>query len=181
TNNPPQLTAARVTSSNPAHGMTFQPGAIVLESAANIHSCSQHTPARRDHTCNAAQGTQTAHSTLGKRRNDGDGEPAHLLMTPAKVHAPPGGSIEEDFIEGDTEAFVLASHRRQKTTGIPVLFTPVNDEHHLQRQNPLNLSAEVNEAAAATILRHRFTSRGGLLVEVAETTTVDRLLKLRLL
>ncbi|KAG0436732.1 hypothetical protein HPB47_017780, partial [Ixodes persulcatus] len=39
----------------------------------------------------------------------------------------------------------------------------------------------VNEAAAAAILRHRFTNKGGLMVEVAETTTVDRLLKLRLL
>ncbi|KAG0435318.1 hypothetical protein HPB47_018565 [Ixodes persulcatus] len=161
--------------------MTSQPGSIVLESATNLPSCSQQTPARRDHTYNATQDTQTGHSTLGKRRNDGDGEPADLLATPAKLQAPPGDSMEEDLIEGDLEGFVLASHRRQRTTGIPVLLTPVNEEQRLQRQNPLTSSTEVNEAAAAAILRHRFTNRGGLMVEVAETTTEDRLLKLRLL
>ncbi|KAG0439735.1 hypothetical protein HPB47_016548, partial [Ixodes persulcatus] len=161
--------------------MTSQPGSIVLEPATNLPSCSQQTPARRDHTYNATQDTQTGHSTLGKRRNDGDSEPADLLATPAKLQAPPGDSMEEDLIEGDLEGFVLASHRRQRTTGIPVLLTPVNEEHRLQRQSPLTLSTEVNEAAAAAILRHRFTNRGGLMVEVAETTTVDRLLKLRLL
>ncbi|KAG0412239.1 hypothetical protein HPB47_010599 [Ixodes persulcatus] len=161
--------------------MTSQPSSIVLESATNLPSCSQQTPARRDHTYNATQDTQTGHSTLGKRRNDGDGEPADLLATPAKLQPPPGDSMEEDLIEGDLEGFVLASHRRQRTTGIPVLLTPVNEEQRLQRQNPLTLSTEVNEAAAAAILRHRFTNRGGLMVEVAETTTVDRLLKLRLL
>ncbi|KAM7281180.1 hypothetical protein ISCGN_005680 [Ixodes scapularis] len=89
--------------------------------------------------------------------------------------------MEQELIEGDLEGFVLVEHRRQRTTGIPVLFVPANEGHRLQHQNPLSLSAEVNAEAAAAIIRHRFTARGGLLVEVAETATVDRLLKVRCL
>ncbi|KAG0422565.1 hypothetical protein HPB47_001622, partial [Ixodes persulcatus] len=82
---------------------------------------------------------ETRPLVLGKRRNDGDGEPADLLATPAKLQAPPGDSMEEDLMEGDLEGFVLASHRRQRTTGIPVLLTPVNEEHRLQRLKPTDL------------------------------------------
>ncbi|KAG0427253.1 hypothetical protein HPB47_025671, partial [Ixodes persulcatus] len=136
------------------------------------------TPADKDHSYHANQETQPGRLNLGKRHSDGDNNSPEASSTPAKLQASQNDDMEQEFTEGDLEAFVLIEHRRQRTTGIPVLLAPVNEER-LQKQNPLSLSTEVNQAAAAVILRHRFTNKGGLLVEVAEAATVDRLLKLR--
>ncbi|KAG0410772.1 hypothetical protein HPB47_012100 [Ixodes persulcatus] len=174
-----QLVAAphgRVPSGNPKYDMTSQPGTSALASATGS-SCYSQTSPNEDHTY-VTQDTPPARSTLGKRRG---GEGDNSSSTPAKQLAAESDPMEQELIEGDLEGFVLVEHRRQRTTGIPVLFVPANEGHRLQNQNPLSLSAEVNAEAAAAIIRHRFTARGGLLVEVAETATVDRLLKVRCL
>ncbi|KAG0415308.1 hypothetical protein HPB47_007538, partial [Ixodes persulcatus] len=158
--------------------MTSQPSTPVLAQETGP-SCSQHTPADKDHSYHANQETQPGRLNLGKRHSDGDNNSPETSSIPAKLQAPQNDEMEQDFTEGDLEGFVLVEHRRQRTTGIPALLAPVNEEQRLQKQNPLSLSTEVNQAAAAAILRHRFTNKGGLLVEVAEAATVDRLLKLR--
>ncbi|KAG0424143.1 hypothetical protein HPB47_000129 [Ixodes persulcatus] len=79
--------------------------------------------------------------------------------------------------EKSLEGFILVTHRRHRTTGVPVLLTPVNDDQRLQKQNPLKLSEEIAAAADAPLVRHHFTARGGLLVDVADAATVNKLLK----
>ncbi|KAG0425458.1 hypothetical protein HPB47_027371 [Ixodes persulcatus] len=83
--------------------------------------------------------------------------------------------------QGDLEGFILVEHRRHRTTGVPVLLTPTSETQRVQQQNPLRLSAEVNTVACGTIIRHRFTARGGLLLEVAEVASVNKLLQVRTL
>ncbi|KAG0425576.1 hypothetical protein HPB47_027269 [Ixodes persulcatus] len=83
----------------------------------------------------------------------------------------------EETEAGEDSEFTLVQHRRQRTTGVPVLLTPVQEDKRLQQQNPLILSAEVETLAGAPIVRHRFTARGGLLLDVSEVPTVHRLLK----
>lgn len=59
-----------------------------------------------------------------------------------------------------------------------MVLAPVKKANSCSKENALSLSTEVNKAAATASLRHRYTSKGGLLVEVAEVATVDRLLNL---
>lgn len=88
-------------------------------------------------------------------------------------------TMHVDEEKSDLEGFILVTHRRQRTTGVPVLLTPVKDDQRLQKQNPLKLSEEIAAAADAPLVRHHFTARGGLLVDVADAATVNKLLKVR--
>lgn len=78
----------------------------------------------------------------------------------------------------ETDGFTIVTHRRKRTTGVPVLLLPTNEHCRFQNVNPLHLSADVTKAAGGKILRHHFTQKGGLLVDVAEETTVKRLLQI---
>ncbi|KAG0427685.1 hypothetical protein HPB47_025270 [Ixodes persulcatus] len=53
--------------------------------------------------------------------------------------------------------FTLVQHRRQRTTGVPVPLTPVQEDKRLQQENPLKLSAEVEALADAPIRRENST------------------------
>lgn len=151
-----------------------------LPASALDPSCSQQTPADKDHAYHVVQDNHSGPSGLRKRHNDTDSDSADHSLTPAKVPAAAvNEEMDQDLTEGDLEGFVLVEHRRQRTTGVPVLLTPTNEAHRLQQQNPLKLSAEVNTAAGCPILRHHFTARGGLLVEVAEVNSVNKLLRVR--
>lgn len=77
----------------------------------------------------------------------------------------------------ETDGFTVVTHRRNRTTGVPVLLLPAIDGSKLQNVNPLHLSVDVTKAAGGKILHHRFTQKGGLLVDVAEEAAVKRLLK----
>ncbi|XP_029831964.2 uncharacterized protein LOC115316666 [Ixodes scapularis] len=134
-------------------------------------SCADgHPPAttsditESDHTYN---GTQVSPQTK-RRKGDGDDEEISVNDHPEKM---------EETEAGEDSEFTLVQHRRQRTTGVPVLLTPVQEDKRLQQQNPLKLSAEVETLAGAPIVRHRFTARGGLLLDVSEVPTVHRLLK----
>ncbi|KAM7310819.1 protein RCC2 homolog isoform X2 [Ixodes scapularis] len=142
---------------------------------------SQQIPAKGDHNYHVIQGNLTGTSALRKRPNDTDGDSPESSLTPAKVPAGANDAMDQGFTEGDLEGFILVEHRRQRTSGVPVLLTPADKAHRLQQQNPLILSTQVNTAAGGPIIRHRFTARGGLLVEVADATSVNKLLQVRCL
>ncbi|KAG0412903.1 hypothetical protein HPB47_009948 [Ixodes persulcatus] len=63
----------------------------------------------------------------------------------------------EETEAGEDSEFTLVQHRRQRTTGVPVLLTPVQEDKRLQQQNPLTLSAEVETLAGAPIRRENAT------------------------
>ncbi|KAG0412000.1 hypothetical protein HPB47_010860, partial [Ixodes persulcatus] len=115
------------------------------------------------------------------RRFDTTDDSTSQESTPAKLVLSNCDSMDASQAEGDDEAFILVEHRRKRTTGIPVLFTPAQEGRRLQQLNPLKLIDEVWAAAGAPFVRHRFTARGGLLIDVAEPATVNRLLKVRCL
>lgn len=176
TGNRPQLIAARIASGN-RHGMNSQPGKPTPASAMDL---SQQIPAEGDHNYHVIQGNLTGTSALRKRPNDIDGDSPESSLTPAKVPAGANDAMDQGFTEGDLEGFILVEHRRQRTSGVPVLLTPADKAHRLQQQNPLILSTQVNTAAGGPIIRHRFTARG-VLVEVADATSVNKLLQVRCL
>ncbi|KAG0433885.1 hypothetical protein HPB47_019509, partial [Ixodes persulcatus] len=60
-------------------------------------------------------------------------------------------TMHVDDEKSDLEGFILVTHRRHRTTGVPVLLTPVNDDQRLQKQNPLKLSEEIAAAADAPL------------------------------
>ena len=134
-----------------------------------------------DHTYHVIQDNPSGYTSLGKRPNDTDGAFDESSLTPAKQPAAEIITMEQDSTEGDLEGFILVTHRRERTTGVPVLLTPADETQRLQQQNPLRLSTEVNMAAGGPILRHQFTARGGLLVEVAEVSSVNRLMQVNTL
>ncbi|KAG0420304.1 hypothetical protein HPB47_003570 [Ixodes persulcatus] len=136
---------------------------------------SQQSPAEDDHNYHVIQGNLTGSSALRKRPNDIDGNSPESSLTPAKVPAGANDAMDQGFTEGDLEGFILVEHRRQRTSGV------LYKTHRLQQQNPLILSTQVNTAAGGPIIRHRFTARGGLLVEVAGATSVNKLLQVRCL
>ncbi|KAM7309944.1 hypothetical protein ISCGN_006916 [Ixodes scapularis] len=158
--------------------MNSQPGKPTPASAMDL---SQQIPAEGDHNYHVIQGNLTGTSALRKRPNDIDGDSPESSLTPAKVPAGANDAMDQGFTEGDLEGFILVEHRRQRTSGVPVLLTPADKAHRLQQQNPLILSTQVNTAAGGPIIRHRFTARGGLLVEVADATSVNKLLQVRCL
>ncbi|KAG0421780.1 hypothetical protein HPB47_002374, partial [Ixodes persulcatus] len=71
-------------------------------------------------------------------------------------------------MDDNEDDFILVEHRRKRSTGVPVLLTPKDETCRLQQQNPLHLSSAISAAAGGKLLRHHFTARGGLRVEVAE-------------
>lgn len=78
--------------------------------------------------------------------------------------------------------FTIVSHRRKRKTGVPVLLQPTmqppagGTNRGLQSINPITLSKAVADVAGAAPVRHRFTARGGLLVDVATEEQVNLLL-----
>ncbi|KAG0426926.1 hypothetical protein HPB47_025993 [Ixodes persulcatus] len=132
--------------------------------------------AEKDHAYHIIPPSQRPYAPV-KRRLDTTDDSTSQESTPAKVLLSNCDSMDASQAEGDDEGFILVEHRRKRTTGIPVLFTPTQEERRLQQLNPLKLNDEVRAAAGAPFVRHRFTARGGLLVDVAEPATVNRLLK----
>lgn len=116
-----------------------------------------------------------------KRRMATNYDASSSGSTPAKQHISDNEQMEESHEEINDEGFTLVEHRRKRKTGIPVLFTPTKEEDRLQQLNPLKLSDEIKATAGAPFVRHRFTAKGGLLVDVAEPATVNRLLTVRAL
>ncbi|KAG0437813.1 hypothetical protein HPB47_017279 [Ixodes persulcatus] len=98
--------------------------------------------------------------------------------TPAKLYIKNGDARKEPQADDDDDGFTLVQHRQKRTTGVPVLLTPTQECSRLQHLNPLKLSDELKAAAGATFVRHRFTAKGGLLVDVTEPATVNGLLKI---
>lgn len=160
--------------------MTSLPSTPVPASASDP-KCSQQTPADMDHSYHNNQDNQTGHASLGKRPTDINGDSAELSMTFAEQQAAEVITMDHESTEGDLEGFILVQHRRQRTTGVPVLLTPSNETQRLQQLNPLMLSTDVNTAAGGPIIRHQFTARGGLLVEVAEVSSVNKLMQVQTL
>lgn len=136
--------------------------------------------AEKDHAYHIIPPSQRPHAPV-KRRFDKTDDSTSQESTPAKLLLSNCDSMDASQAEGDNEGFILVEHRRKRTTGIPVLFTPTQEGRRLQQLNPLKLNDEVRAAAGAPFVRHRFTARGGLLVDVAEPATVNRLLKVRCL
>ncbi|KAG0444736.1 hypothetical protein HPB47_013441 [Ixodes persulcatus] len=132
--------------------------------------------AEKDHAYHIIPPSQRPHAPV-KRRFDTTDDATSQESTPAKLLLSNCDSMDASQAEGDDEGFILVEHRRKRTTGIPVLFTPTQEGRRLQQLNPLKLNDEVRAAAGAPFVRHRFTARGGLLVDVAEPATVNRLLK----
>ncbi|KAG0430770.1 hypothetical protein HPB47_022395 [Ixodes persulcatus] len=95
--------------------MTSQPSTPVLAQETGP-SCSQQTPADKDHSYHANQETQPGRLNLGKRHSDGDNNSPEASSTPAKLQASQNDDMEQEFTEGDLEGFVLVEHRRQRTT-----------------------------------------------------------------
>lgn len=87
--------------------------------------------------------------------------------------------VDEDITDDANDGFKLVSHRKKRSTGVPVLLQPATEANgkSLQRLNPIILSKAVAEAAGAAPLRHRFTDRGGLLLDVETEVQVNRLLQ----
>ncbi|KAM7312104.1 uncharacterized protein ISCGN_009009 [Ixodes scapularis] len=160
--------------------MTSLPSTPVPASASDP-KCSQQTPADMDHSYHNKQDNQTGHASLGKRPTDINGDSAELSMTFAEQQAAEVITMDHESTEGDLEGFILVQHRMQRTTGVPVLLTPSNETQRLQQLNPLMLSTDVNTAAGGPIIRHQFTARGGLLVEVAEVSSVNKLMQVQTL
>ncbi|KAG0432294.1 hypothetical protein HPB47_020984 [Ixodes persulcatus] len=63
----------------------------------------------------------------------------------------------EETKTGEDSEFTLVQHRQQRTTGVPVFLTPVQEDKQLQQQNPLTLSAEVETLAGEPIRRENAT------------------------
>lgn len=76
---------------------------------------------------------------------------------------------------------IQLEHRRERTTRISVLSTPTQEGSRLQHVSLLKLNEEVKATAGVLFVRHRFSARGRLLVDVAEPATVSRELKARFL
>lgn len=76
--------------------------------------------------------------------------------------------------------FKLVSHRKKRPTGVPVLLQPAPGRR-LQELNPLTLSKAVCDTMGESPVRHRFTSRGGLLIDVKSEDAVNKLLKCKAL
>lgn len=131
----------------------------------------------KDHNYHVTQDTQSRHSGVGKRPNDMGSDFAESSLTLAKILV----SENDEMKEGFTEGFILLEHCRHRTTEVPVLLTPISETQRLQQQTPSRLSAEVNTVAGGPIIRHRFTARNGLLLEVAEVVPVNELLEVRTL
>ncbi|KAG0429749.1 hypothetical protein HPB47_023324 [Ixodes persulcatus] len=134
----------------------------------------------KDHAYHIISPSQRPHAPV-KRRFDTTDDSTSQEFTPAKLLLSNCDSMDASQKEGDDEGFILVEHRRKRTTGILVLFTPTQEGRRLQQLNPLKLNDEVRAAAGAPFVRHRFTARGGLLVDVAKPATVNRLLKVRCL
>lgn len=137
----------------------------------------QELAAEKDTTSSATLTSQRAY-IHGKRRFDDQDDFVQPETTPAKLYIKNGDARKEPQADDDDDGFTLVQHRRKRTTGIPVLLTPTQESSRLQHLNPLKLSEELKAAAGATFVRHRFTAKGGLLVDVTEPATVNRLLKI---
>ncbi|KAG0423122.1 hypothetical protein HPB47_001088 [Ixodes persulcatus] len=103
----------------------------------------------------------------GKRRFDDQDDFVQPETTPAKLYTKNDDAWKETQADDGDDGFTLVQHRRKRTTGIPVLLTPTQES-----------SRELKAAAGATFVRHRFTAKGGLLFDVTEPATVNRLLKI---
>lgn len=112
-----------------------------------------------------------------KRRKERDDEENESVSSESTIIADDNDT--GDLMDDNEDGFILVEHRRKRSTGVPVLLTPKDETCRLQQQNPLHLSSAISAAAGGKLLRHHFTARGGLRVEIAEEEAVRRLLKVK--
>lgn len=86
----------------------------------------------------------------GKKYDEPDDDDQNEDIRASEVTS--DSTMHVDVKKSHLEGFILVAHRRQRTTGVPVLLTPVNDDQRLQKQNPLKLSEEIAAAADAPLL-----------------------------
>lgn len=79
-----------------------------------------------------------------------------------------------DDIE-DNDGFKIVTHRKKRPNGVPILLQPTAG-HRLQSANPIILNGIAAKAAGSSNLKHRFTSRGGLLINVETEQQATQLL-----
>lgn len=78
--------------------------------------------------------------------------------------------------DDDPTPFTLVSPRKDRATGIPIMFKASNPMASFWLVNPNNLAAEIVAVAQEKLLSHQFTKDGSLVVNVSSLTSANKLL-----
>lgn len=79
-------------------------------------------------------------------------------------------------LDEDNRPFTIVSYKKNRPTGIPVIFKPSSPEASLWRVNPNEVAKEIIDVAQEKLLSHRIKKDGSLSVSVASLPAANRLL-----
>ncbi|CAN7945588.1 unnamed protein product [Ixodes hexagonus] len=85
--------------------------------------------------------------------------------------------IDMENVDNDGGApFTFVTYKKDRASGIPVVFKPTKPRSSFWHVNPNVLASEILQVSQEKLLSHRFTSDGSLAVNVTSLTSANRLL-----
>lgn len=85
-------------------------------------------------------------------------------------------SSGEDSEAMDQAPFTIVSHKKKRSTGVPVVFRPTLEGGNLWKVNPNVVASAIVTSAQEKVLSHRLNKDGSLLVTVSTLPAANRLL-----
>lgn len=87
-------------------------------------------------------------------------------------------SLNDVQVVDDPTPFTTVSYRKNRSTGIPVVFKPVVTGSSFWRVNPNRIAQEILAAAQEKVQSHKISKDGSLIVTVASLESANKLLSL---